>query len=465
MANYRPKSLEELNSVYDKTLSSQNVIKDTASAISTEAFSEEPSASAQSIDEFFAQQNDLASGGCTDLSEDIGRFIAEFGKPATAEDEIAIRRKPVVPIKVKSSPLQNTQQSLQPENTDEAVISESVPEAAPEEPSAPAEQAKPEKTEFIITAEKNELFEEYMRIMSDEDDDADYSKSRASRKKKKGKKNTSAAHTDNTVSKESTPVSVPEIPDFEEDTEGSEFISFAADAEAEQSLINKEEDISSEEENLSPADTELTEEEEEEEFEQEKKPRKKTGLQLLLILVLFITLLSALAVTFLQTMVKVDSGEAFADKYYVYTADFTDRITDINEGDLLIVESVPASDNEVFAYGTPEGVSFAVQTYSGEPERTSGKNGKSDSITVLNTSIKGKLTRIYPSLGKVAAVISENFMTVMVALLVLAVFIILLLIFAFRHSSGKKGSSTKDNFSFDEEEDFDEASDEDFSLT
>ena len=95
MANYRPKSLEELNSVYDKTLSSQNVIKDSASAISTAAFTDTPAVSAQSIDDFFAEQTDATVGTCADLTQDIKNFIKDFGKPATKEDEIAIRRKPV----------------------------------------------------------------------------------------------------------------------------------------------------------------------------------------------------------------------------------------------------------------------------------------------------------------------------------------------------------------------------------
>jgi ATP-dependent Zn protease len=165
-----------------------------------------------------------------------------------------------------------------------------------------------------------------------------------------------------------------------------------------------------------------------------------------------------------QTLIKVNSGEMFMNKYYAYSAAFTDRVTDINEGDLVLVENISTKNNDVFAYSTPDGITYAVQTFSGEPERTSGKNSVSDSITVLNTSIKGKVTRIYPSIGKVASAISENFMTVITGLLVLAVVIILLLIFAFRRASSKS-KTAKDNFSFDEDEDFNEASDEDFSLT
>lgn len=455
MANYRPKSLEELNSVYDKTLSSQNVIKDSASAINTAAFTDTPAVSAQSIDDFFAEQTDATVGTCADLTQDIKNFIKDFGKPATKEDEIAIRRKPVVPIKVKSSPLQNAPQSLQPEKTDEAVASENVPEAAP------AEQTKPEKTEFVITAEKNELFDEYMRIMSDEDDEAEYSKSKARKKKKSKKSPEVTVQKEEASSEEKTEAFTASLlPDFEPEEDAESFISFA-DGEQKSSQDKKPAaDALSDE-----SDSDSTDIAEEADEEEEKQPRKKVALQLVLFLLLFVTLLSALAVTAVHLVVKVNSGELFADKYYIYTASGTDRITDVNEGDLIIVENTAAENNEVFAYSTQNGIAFAVQTFSGEPERTYGKNGTNDNIVVMNTSIKGKVTRIYPSLGKAAALIGENFMTVIVSLLVLAVFIILLLIFAFRHTSGKKGSSTKDNFSFDEEEDFDEASDEDFSLT
>lgn len=460
MANYRPKSLEELNSVYDKTLSSQNVIKDSASAISTAAFTDTPAVSAQSIDDFFAEQTDATVGTCADLTQDIKNFIKDFGKPATKEDEIAIRRKPVVPIKVKSSPLQNAPQSRQPEKTDEAVVSENAPKAAPEVAAAPAEQTKPEKTEFVITAEKNELFDEYMRIMSDEDDEAEYSKSKA-RKKKKGKKSPEV-----TVQKEEAPseekaeeFTASLLPDFEPEEDAESFISFA-DGEQKSSQDKKPAaDTLSDE-----SDSDSTDIAEEADEEEEKQPRKKVALQLVLFLLLFVTLFSALAVTAVHTVVKVNSGELFADKYYIYTASCTDSITDVNEGDLIIVENTAAENNEVFAYSTQNGIAFAVQTFSGEPERTYGKNGTNDNIVVMNTSIKGKVTRIYPSLGKAAALIGENFMTVIVSLLVLAVFIILLLIFAFRHTSPTDRRKSKDNLSFNDEEDIEEADEDDFSL-
>ena len=454
MANYRPKSLEELNSVYDKTLSSQNVIKDSASAISTAAFTDTPAVSAQSIDDFFAEQTDATVGTCADLTQDIKNFIKDFGKPATKEDEIAIRRKPVVPIRVKSSPLQNAPQSLQPEKTDEAVASENVPEAAP------AEQTKPEKTEFVITAEKNELFDEYMRIMSDEDDEAEYSKSKA-RKKKKGKKSPEVTvQKEEASSEEKTEAFTSSLlPDFEPEEDVESFISFA-DGEQKSSQDKKPAAEALSDENDSDS-TDIAEEADEEE---EKQPRKKVALQLVLFLLLFVTLLSALAVTAVHMVVRVNSGELFADKYYIYTASCTDRITDVNEGDLIIVENTAAENNEVFAYSTQKGIAFAVQTFSGEPERTYGKNGTNDNIVVMNTSIKGKVTRIYPSLGKAAALIGENFMTVIVSLLVLAVFIILLLIFAFRHTSPTDRRKSKDNLSFNDEEDIEEAGEDDFSL-
>ena len=62
MANYRPKSLDELNSFYDKTLSSQNEIEANASAIRNEALADEPSISAQVIDDFFAEQTGETTG-------------------------------------------------------------------------------------------------------------------------------------------------------------------------------------------------------------------------------------------------------------------------------------------------------------------------------------------------------------------------------------------------------------------
>jgi len=461
LANYRPKSLDELNSFYDKTLSSQNVIKDTASTINTNAFAEEEVVSSQSIDDFFAEQADFSTGNCADLTGDIQSFIANFGKPATKEDEIAIRRRPT-PIKVRNMPTPPKPMKFADEDTpvpEEAAPVEAVQQEAPEK-----EEAKPEKTEFVITAEKNELFEEYMRIMSDEDDDREYSKSRV-RKRKKSRKaqNTEAEVTDTADTATESIGSAPEIEKksdsvFEIADDAESFTSFTDDAEQEPD--NAPEVLHSKEENdLSDLFTD------DEEPEEKKQPRKKTALQLILFFVLFVTLLAALAVTTLQVVVKVNSGEAFADNYYIYTSDTTDTVADINEGDLIIVENTVAEKGEVFAYRTKEGISFAVKSFSPEPEFTSGRNSTNENIKIFNKDLKGKVKYIYPSLGAVAAVITENFMTVIVSLLVVAVLIILLLIFAFRHSAKGEKDSSKDNFSFDEQEDYDETSDEDFTLT
>ena len=483
MANYRPKSLDELNNFYDKKLSSENVIEDTASTISTEAFVEEPIYYSQTIDDFFAEQIALSKCAAADLTEDINRFIANFGKPATAEDEIAIRRRPVVPIKIRNAPTppKPVRFSAEPEEPavqqeEPAAKAEPAPEAEakPVIVTPPVQETKPEKTEFVITAEKNELFEEYMRIMSDEDDDSYFSKSKSSRRRKKSKKSAdpevhnsktsekaSENIPDDTVIAESTP------PKTEAEEETDSFVSFTEDTEKGAADSAAPEIVTAGKE-ADRVDLPFVEDEEDydenDSDDDEKKPRKNVVLQLILFLLLFITLLTAFAVTAVKTTMEVNTGKPFADKYYLYTADFTDEVTAISKGDLIVIENVPVEDGNVFAYNTPGGIAYAVQTFSAEPERTTGKNSTSDKITVMNTAIQGKVT-VYESMGKLVLTLTDNFMTIVAALLVFAVFIILLLIFAFRHKPKKSRKSSKDNFSFDEQEDIDEASDEDFSLT
>ena len=487
LANYRPKSLDELNNFYDKKLSSQNVIEDTASNISTDTFVEEPTYNSQAIDDFFAEQIALSKCAAGDLTEDINRFIANFGKPATAEDEIAIRRRPVVPIKIRNAPTPPKPVKFSSEPEEAAVQhKEPAPEAAPAPApvaapvaeakpvisAPPVQETKPERTEFVITAEKNELFEEYMRIMSDEDDDSYFSKSKASRRRKKSKKSAEPeVHNDKASSAPSenisddTSAAEGTSPEAEEETDS--FVSFSEDTEKDATDSAAPEIVTAAKEadrvNLSFVEDEEDYDENENDDE-EKKPRKNIVLQLLLFLLLFITLLTAFAVTAVKTTLEVNTGKPFADKYYLYTADFTDEITAISKGDLIVIENVPVEDGNVFAYNTPGGIAYAVQTFSAEPERTTGKNSTSDKITVMNTAIQGKVT-VYESMGKLVLTLTDNFMTIVAALLVFAVFIILLLIFAFRHKPKKSRKSSKDNFSFDEQEDIEEASDEDFSLT
>ena len=488
LASYRPKKLDELNSFYDKTLSSQNVIEATASSISKEAFKNEPVVTPKSIDDFFAEHTDSSHGSCADLSADISSFIANFGKPATAEDEISIRRKPVVPIKIRNAPTppKPVNPSPQPETVPEEV-KEASPAQTPVEVTQQAirtpapQESKPQKVEFVITAEKNELFEEYMRIMSDEDDDANYSKSK-SRKKKKAKKSAEAKAEEKTQAKTEAPtpvvisdehseaadiLSAVEASDDNDDTDG--FFSFANEPEKEAPVAATPEIISDQPQENSFLDLSF---DEEEDYDYDEDTRRKNPvLQLILFLVLFITLLSAFTVTFIKTSLKVNTGELFNDKYYLYTANYTDEVADIHSGDLILIEDTPVQDGEVLAYESHDNITYAVQVSSVEPQRTTCKNSTGDKITVMNTSIKGKVAKYYPSLGKLISVITENFMTIIVLLLVFAVFIIIILLSAFRHTPKKEKQSSdskksaKDNFSFDEQEDMDEATDEDFSLT
>ncbi len=470
MANYRPKSLNELNNLYDKSIASQNVIKSNASALNTS--SRQTVADIRSAtDEFFAEEEkNISESTCADLTQDINEFIRNFGNPVK-EDPAPVYHRPV-PVPVKPAP-------AAPKAVKSSALREEPPkqESVSESP-AQTEPQRSEKTEFVMTAERSELFDEYMRIMSDEDDDAEYSKTR-SRRKKRGKKSeelsfdsfdtTAVPDPVKTEAIEESPAEEPEIPVADSD----DFSSFLEADSQEAEEISDEaaytEPEESDESELAEAMYEDGEDDYgEDEQEETSEPKKKNVfLQILFILILLVTLVSALLVTALQVIIKVDSGEAFADKYYAYTVDKKDTVTGLDEGDLILAEKTDIFTGDVFAYynAGSQDFDFAVKTFAEGSEITTGENEADKTVRILNTAIRGKATKIYPKVGSLAALVSENFMVVIAGQIALAVILILILAFAFSRGSKAGKKSKKDNLSFDEEEDLEETFEEDFGFS
>lgn len=448
MASYRPKSLNELNNSYDKSIASQNVIKDTASAIDLSAFDNTETVKAQT-EEFFKEESLSSGPACADLSADISDFIKNFGKPASPEDEVPQPRR--VPVKPRPT---------QPKPVKPVAAVADEPEEAPE-PIA-AEPKKQEKSELVITPERSELFDEYMRVMSDdEDDDGDFDIGRH-RKKKRGRK--SVEPIPEKVDYEAAPDYEESIPDAEPEAEEEQ-----SDESFDSSVQeNRNTDDSFEpDEYTYEADAKAEADEsdyysEAEETHTQEEPKKGGLLKAALLIVLLFTLISALAVTATQAVLKVDSGMTFSDKYYFYTVSETDTLVGINEGDLLVAEADKISNGDVFAFykAADKKFDFAVKTFAEGSEISTGDNSDGP-VRLRNTDIYGKVTRIYPSIGTIVTFIKDNFILVISAHIVIAAIALILFVFT---GKSKKNKGGDDNFAFDEDEDNEETLEEHFSL-
>lgn len=420
MATYRPKSLNEINSSYDKSIASQNTIKDTESTITTAADKD----MASTIEAIHAAPARKEKKPIGDLSADIQTFIRDFGNPVKQAERPAPRTTQIKPAAAQKPAVK--------------------PEAAPA-PELKAQENQTERAEFVMTAEKSELFEEYMRIMSDEDDDSYFSKSK-SRKKKKSRKGDETALADAFVEeaeKEEAPSAEAYDSRPEEAYESFTAPEYSSDlSEIENEPEAPEQDVYSQEEY----------------YEEEvpvKEKKKNVFLQLFLILLLLVTLIAALGTTVLNVVLKVDSGESFADKYYFYTVDKNDSVLNLTKGDLVVAIDSKPVDNDIVAYynSNMKAFDFAVKRSEVSEEVILAENESTNGqINIFSTNIRGKLIKIYPVIGTAVGAVCDNFIVVIAALLALALVLILILAFAFGRSSKKAG---KDNFSFDDEEDDD----------
>ncbi len=240
MANHRPKSLSELNNVYDKAMRAERAIKESSSLLSTPET--KPAPPSENIFEQLetkaaeAQKNQVFDPDITNIANDFLKRYAQPEKPKPAPKEIKrpapsiqvyhtpVREpKPEVPAEVpvavrpQSAPVHkpasdiSSTEAIQPKTVTPEVKEQteiSAPEApaviptpvvkapATPKPKAPVKTAASSRVDHtprpaarvrITSTERNELMEEYLRVMSDDDDEPSTKKPKFSFFKKKKK--------------------------------------------------------------------------------------------------------------------------------------------------------------------------------------------------------------------------------------------------------------------------------------
>lgn len=239
MANHRPKSLSELNNVYDKAMRAERAIKESSDLLSTPET--KPAPPSENIFEQLenkaaeAQKNQVFDPDITNIANDFLRRYAQPEKPKPAPKEIkrpapsiqvyhtpvkekepempaeapAVARPQSVPVHKPAAAMPSTdtvqpkpaaptvQQTKAPEApavSPAPSVKETVaPKAAPkapvkaETPAAVDHTPRPASRVRITSTERSELMEEYMRVMSDDDDEPSFRKPKFSFFKKKKK--------------------------------------------------------------------------------------------------------------------------------------------------------------------------------------------------------------------------------------------------------------------------------------
>lgn len=178
MAGYRPKSLNELNDMYDKTITAEKAIIKASRQLHDATESIVPPAAVETpVQDLPKEETKTVEALSSEVDSLINRFKSEMAAATEKPMEAAVKKAPATP-------------AVPPEK-----ISFDKPATEGAAPSA----AKP-KSYYDLEAsgevaekaaarsdERTELFEDYMKIMNDEDDDL-FSKRESFKKKSKKKK-------------------------------------------------------------------------------------------------------------------------------------------------------------------------------------------------------------------------------------------------------------------------------------
>lgn len=178
MAGYRPKSLNELNDMYDKTITAEKAIIKASRQLHDATESIVPPAAVETpVQDLPKEETKTVEALSSEVDSLINRFKSEMTAATEKPMEAAEKKAPATP-------------AVPPEKIsfDKPATEGAAPSAAKpksyydlEAPGEVAEKAA------ARSDERTELFEDYMKIMNDEDDDL-FSKRESFRKKSKKKK-------------------------------------------------------------------------------------------------------------------------------------------------------------------------------------------------------------------------------------------------------------------------------------
>ncbi len=480
MATYRPKKLDEINSVFGESVKAQEAIKQVSSGVSDEKLRPEGgAASAEAVEDGFRPVPTQAA--VEDISAVADEFIMRFGTPERAAATVRLHESEAMKAKVIPT---GTPVKAKPVTPVAGETPEAEREAVPTEKQAPV--APPKATSAPVISRVSPLMEDYQRVMNDEDDDGPTFRIRKKEKKGKKKKGRAAriyeeetalepTEETETLTDEAIEDEVPVV-HFEVPEEFRDYVDTPAEEAVEETAHDDYEIVSEEiceEEAPAEADTveapaeavEYTDDEEEAlpeddydyedilsryddeeeiaEIEENKdifsngtktsgKGRKVARVMLSVFLVL--TMLAACGVGAAKLILGVDTCTLVADRYYLFTSDADYPFVGIEKGDLVVTENIFPSEDECFVYADSDSETFVFAkqkgtyvNYTGDVIYVAEIEGQRN--TVYRDDTKGVIVKTVPVIGEFISVLSDYYIIVIVMLLCLAVILLLIVIF------------------------------------
>ena len=486
MAGYRPKSLNELNNLYDKSRNAKNEIDKKASVLAVPDEAEAVVIPTNEATPEIAPEATVPQASAGDISGLVDDFILNFGNSAPAK---AVRPSTVAPtpIKAVSSP------------------KASEPKADRIQSVHPAQAAATDRPKLIRNSERNELFEDYKKVMDDEDD---YESSRNKWGKKRGrrffekKSADEAAQIEETASEpevvipveEAYPVAElpaePEIPETLENINAVIDMVLGVSPAQQQNSASEEEQVAEEiaaqeapeenpipdepqseelsepqeeqlpvetpvyeplpeedapeEEIISEDDSSLPEEDEAEaesstEAYFDEPVKKKYAGKNVLLVVLFLVLLLGTAISAVKAFSGVNTDNLVLGKYRVFSATINYEEAQVEKGDLVIVTHESIREGDIFAHKTGDGEYALAKLDSVLNEENVVADNDGQKSIVLKNNLRGVIYKTYPAIGSVAAFIVSSYLYIMGILLAVAAILLVVILVVF----GKKSSATE----------------------
>ena len=431
MANYRPKSLDELGNLYDKSLEAENEIKKSSSKLEDKPV--------QPISAFLPDEDALPMKKTPQqvASDEIAGKVEDFAKSFGSGSETC--KNPIVIPTVQSKPRPPRKKA------DEAF------EQGTKGKSKKAVSAEPAKPKLIRDPERTSLFENYKKVMDDEDD---YNFSEPEDNvKRRLRRNKGAAKAEKTVQQEN--VTDDGIALQAEAAVDSVFETGekASDPAEEKSPFKK---ISYEEYKGEAVESTLSPEI----SDGEERQRKNPGVQIALMVILLCVLVSSLGIGCIKAFSGADSDRVVFGNNYVYTVKRSYADSAVKKGDLVITENKAPSAGDIVAYKQDTGA-YAFARYESALNLESAiANDGVEQILIFNSEMRGVVVKTIPVAGLFVSAVVSYFLPIMGLMLLLAALLVLLIFFISRDTVASDDEEENDDEDYGDDETQAEASDE-----
>lgn len=387
MANHRPKSLNELGNLYDKSLEAENEIKKSAMKLEDKPVK---AVSAFLPDEELNPAKKTPEQVASDeIADKIGDFAKSFGE---SEEKKA---SPIVIPTVQSRP--------------------KPPKKKPEKETE--KNAAPTSAKLIRNSERTNLFDNYKKVMDDDDDDFSVDEKQPKRRLFKSKN------------------AAPEVEPSQE-SKNSDDVLLKAEA-AVDSVFEKS--AKAPEEAPSPFKKVSYQEykgdsgqKTVQEPEAEPEEKKATGLQVFLMAMLLCVLIASTLIGCVKAFSGLNSEKPLFGKYQLYTVKRVYNEFSIGKSDLIVAKNEAPAVGDIIAYKQGESsYSFAKYESPLNTESVVAVEG-GEQIPVFYSDMRGVVTKTIPVLGLLVSVCVSFFLPVMGLMLLLAAILILLIFFSTR---------------------------------